>query len=447
MPAKLDLCQRADISMKSKISDDNNDDGLMTSSSSRQRRDVLSTIAATTGLITNANAVQAFGMFGSNGDGQADFRPAKRATAYFVDSTKPPTLVPYQKAREAALLKQIGSGFGTSKTPLISEELNLNNMANKGLKFGLGLLGIEDQDSKRKAGTSFVFLGVDMKDVEDASLAQNIMTDLIKPRRGMATALGLSFAPLSTQGAIDTYLKTQDKTSLIDAFVNAGVEKTIAQIQVDGPIEFARQNGIEVIAMLPEMNDLKIVREEGLQNLSPERRSTYVMDPEGFIALTQDPKFKLYTDKSMMKNYVSLDEKDSPANFFAEQILTDEAVASAAARWAILRPSSLVIVLDPIYNVRFFGGANGRVERVCKFLSPDTAVDEESITTILLNPSAEVSKNTIKHFIDQISFLFYIYFVENIIAEQIFEIGDRHIAYKYGLSGEIGRLYLVLNNA
>jgi hypothetical protein len=33
------------------------------------------------------------------------FKPSTRATAYLVHSTKPPTLVPISKAREAAVLK------------------------------------------------------------------------------------------------------------------------------------------------------------------------------------------------------------------------------------------------------------------------------------------------------------------------------------------------------
>lgn len=440
------LCKSC-LTLKSYNSDDDVDGDV---SSSSRRRDVLATFAATTGLVITPSSGKALDLFGSSNDGPQKFTQAKRPTAYFVDSTKPPTLVPYRKSREAAILKQIGAGFGTSKTPLLNEEINLNNIANKGLKTGLGLFGMETGETARKAGTSFVFLGADLYDKEDASLTKEVITDIIKPRRGMATALGLAFAPLSTQEALDSYLKSPDKSLLLDALVNAGIEKSIAEVQIDGPIEYARQASLELIAMAPEVNDIKIVREEGLQNLSPERRSIYVTDPEGFIGQTQDPKFKLYTERSMMRDFVSLDENDSTANFFAERILVDEAVASSAARWAILRPDSIVIVVAPITNVRFMGGANGRVERICKFLSPDTQIDEESITTILLNPNAEVSNDIIS----QVNYQIYLIsnqlmmlILGNSIRKQIFKIGNWYFSYKYGLSNKSSGLHMVFCDA
>lgn len=125
------------------------------------------------------------------------------------------------------------------------------------------------------------------------------------------------------------------------------------------------------------------------------RRAQYVVDTQGFIDMVQNPKFQLYTDKSMMKDYTSNDDI-SPGDFFAERILYDEAVATAASNWALLTNSrnnnknSLMIVLSAIEGVRFFGGANGRIRRVSSFLSPDSApVEEEAITTILLNPTAQ----------------------------------------------------------
>merc|ERR1712127_619103 len=60
----------------------------------------------------------------------------------------------------------------------------------------------------------------------------------------------------------------------------------------------------------------------------------------------------------------------------------------AAAQWAPSRPDALVAVVAPIPDVRFLGGINGRVPRVCRHLNPDSLVDEEAVTTILLNPNA-----------------------------------------------------------
>lgn len=320
------------------------------------------------------------------------FEPAKRSTCYLVDSTIPPSLIPHKRAREAAILKQIGAGLGTPKTPKIDDAITLNNIMNKALKNGMGLAGIEDGSVKRKATTSFVFLGVDCADQVDAGLTTTLMGDIMKPRRNLATAFGLAFAPLSTQPALDSFLKSGDEGMLLEALKAAGVDPAVAVTQLSGPIKFAKQKGLELVALAPELEDRKAVREQGLQNLDPQRRGSYVVDAQGFIDVTQDPRFKLYTEKSMMKNFTPLNESDSAANFFAESILADEAIASAAARWSVLRPESLIAIVAPIQDVRFYGGASSRVERICKFLSPDTTIDDESITTILLNPSAEVSR-------------------------------------------------------
>ena len=59
------------------------------------------------------------------------YKQAKRCTAYLVDATIPPSLIPYRAQREAAILKNLGMGRGTSKTPFIEEGVNLNNFMNK----------------------------------------------------------------------------------------------------------------------------------------------------------------------------------------------------------------------------------------------------------------------------------------------------------------------------
>lgn len=90
----------------------------------------------------------------SNGGG---YQQAKRATAYLVDSTKPPSLVPFRASREAAILKNLGNGLGTPKLPYTEESLNLNNMMNKGV-FGtidlvkglVGSGGEEGEDKKKE---------------------------------------------------------------------------------------------------------------------------------------------------------------------------------------------------------------------------------------------------------------------------------------------------------
>ena len=112
------------------------------------------------------------------------------------------------------------------------------------------------------------------------------------------------------------------------------------------------------------------------------------------VALTQEPKFKLHTEKSLLKDIHpapganEATVKAGSAAFFAERILVHEAGATAVARWASGRPDALVVALAPVANVRFLEGINGRVPRVSRALDPASLVDAEAVATILLNPKA-----------------------------------------------------------
>lgn len=332
-------------------------------------------------------------------------KPSKRATAYLVDSTIPPTLVPFRASREAAILKKIGGGSGTQKTPFIEESLNLNNMMNKGvfgtIDFVKGIVGEEvievdgvaRDDKKKKAyDASFVFMGVDYNDKTnaDTDLAVGLMTDILKPRRGLNSALALGFVPLSMQSTIDAYVSgNMSEADMINTLAQDGkVSQDIISNQLP-LLQFAKAKQLVLIACAPEAVDMQIVRTEGLQNVDGDRRANYVVDAEGFIAWTQDPKSRMYTEKSLLKDFVPMDEKDSPGNYFAQKILEHETMATSIAKYAMRNPKALIVAVAPIKDVRYFGGANGRLPRICKVLKSDTNVDEEAVTTILLNPSAE----------------------------------------------------------
>lgn len=347
-------------------------------------------------------------------------QPAKRATAYLVDSTIPPTLVPFKASREAAILKQIGSGLGTRKSPYIEEELNLNNFMNKGVFGAIDLIknviGDESVSSSKNAAgksnsssnknsnfdASFVFLGMDYNDTsgQDATLATSIMTDIIKPRRGLDTAIALDYIPLSLQYALDEYISSSSDSAsasasastmldkLTSTLINNNVPSNIVAQQL--PIlEFAKSKNIKLIACSPEYADITTVRQEGIQNVNQERRSNYVVDSAGFIQWTQDPKNRMYTDKSLLKDFVSQDPKDAPANFFGERILVHETISTSIAKYAVSHPKTCVIAISQIKDVRFMGGPNGRIVRICKVLNPNMTIDEDAVTTILVNPSAE----------------------------------------------------------
>ena len=149
---------------------------------------------------------------------------------------------------------------------------------------------------------------------------------------------------------------------------------------------------MKLIATKPETIDVITVRTQGLQNVDPERRSQYVADADGFINWTQEQRNKLYNERSLLKDWTPLDEKEStPGGFFTEKILVHETVATKVANYAFLnhKKSSLVINMAPIADVRFLGGPNGRITRICKVIKPNTSVDEEAVTTILINSSAK----------------------------------------------------------
>ena len=345
--------------------------------------------------------------FQQSSEAASGYKQAKRATAYLVDSTIPPTLVPFRAAREAAILKEIGSGRGTQKTVFIEESINLNNFMKKSVYGTIDAISSAVNPSvELKKGPTFCFLALpNIHDgaKEDVELAESIMVDLFKPRQSQLktnTALGLALIPkLSGQNVLDQYLADGNEESLMSsmeskAHVNA---KTISYLL---PIlKFARQKGVAILALGPEKADLKTVRADGLQNLDIGRRSEYVLDTEGFINLTQDPKFKLYADRSLLRDWKPLPvvesennkKQDGPGDFFAERILEDETIATSMAQWAVLRPESFMVVISDISHTRYFGGANGRIPRVMKYLNEASIVDDENVSSILINPTAEVS--------------------------------------------------------
>lgn len=402
-------------------SNDNGNDNHNSSSNSMisRRSAILQTTLASTLLVQRPNDANAFDLnpfapIDRKVTNNYQFKPAKRATSYLVDSTIPPTLVPFKAQREAAILKELGGGSGTPKTPYIEESLNLNNMMNKGVfgtidfvKSATGIGNEEGTDngkgttssSNKKKGydATFVFLGLDYNDAtgEDVRLAIDLMSDITKPRRGLDTGLALSFVPISLQRALNDYMSSTSSNAdeiITNALVNDGQVPTSIVVNQLPILQYAKAKQLKLIATSPEPMDVKTVRTQGLQNVDPERRSNYVYDAQGFIDWTQEPKSKLYTERSLLKDWKPLDDKETtPAGFFAEKILVHETIATRMANYAFLdnKRDSLVINISSIPDVRFLGGPNGRIARICKAIKPDSLVDDEAVTTILINPSAE----------------------------------------------------------
>jgi hypothetical protein len=318
--------------------------------------------------------------------------------AYRVDSTIPPTLLPLTPSQEITILEKLARGSGTTKAGVVADRINLNNMMNKGV-FGTinalqSAIGINENDSKKSGNgyATFIALGLpkDTSD-EDLTLALKLINVLWRGRKSTSysTGLGLAFVPWSAQAQLEAYLDIGDFQALKLALTNLGIsDKTL---DIYKPIfEFSRANKFDLIAMSPEPDDLRIVRTEGLQNVNPDRRAQYVLDSEGFIALTQDPKFRLYSERSLLKDFQPMLPSDQPGNFFAERILVHEAGATALAKYAASRPESLVLFLAPIADVRFQGGYTGRLERISqRLLGDESKISDECMTTILLNPTAK----------------------------------------------------------
>jgi Haem-binding uptake, Tiki superfamily, ChaN len=335
------------------------------------------------------------------------FIPAKRPLAYRVDSTIPPTLLPLTPQEEVTILSRLGRGSGTTKAGVVADRITLNNMMNKGV-FGTisalqSAVRVNESDLKKSGPgyASFVALGVPNDTSEDdITLAQKLIDLIWRGRKSIshATGLGLAFVPWSAQGQLESYLATGDFNTLNLALTSKGVpEKTL---ELYKPIlELSRANKFDLIAMSPEPEDLRIVRTEGLQNVNSDRRAEYVLDSEGFIALTQDPKFRLYSERSLLKDFQPILPSDQPGNFFAERILVHEAGATALVKYAAARPESLVLILAPVADVRFQGGYTGRLERISRRLLgvDESKISDECITTILLNPTAKETLSLSRH--------------------------------------------------
>ncbi|GAX10315.1 hypothetical protein FisN_3Lh518 [Fistulifera solaris] len=314
----------------------------------------------------------------------ADYRPAIRPTAYRVDSTIPPTLLPLRPSQQTQILKELAQGSGTNKQAIVVDTINLNNMLNKAV-FGT----IESVTKTRpQAGPTFVCLGLPQQcTASDIQFAADLVGTMASHRRSSkeSTALGLPF-PYSVQSMLNQYMSNQcQEDDLLQALSQANVDFTLQTLYQ--PLwQIAKIKKLDLIALSPEIQDIQAVQKGGLQTVDMDRRTQYVIDPQGFIALPQDPKFKVYTDRSLIKD---LPPTLDFANFFSQTILEHETAATACAQYAANHGTApLVVTVTPMVNVRFLYGLNGRIPRLCRFLG-QFQVTDDSVTTILLNPTAE----------------------------------------------------------
>ena len=323
------------------------------------------------------------------------YKPAIRPTAYRVDSTMPPTLLPLKARQQNSILSQLGRGSGTDKEMIVVDTVNLNNMLNKAV-FGTidTVSSVTSTETKGPTLPSFVCLGMPKQATPtDVNLAVDILTPILSRRKKSAsTALGLYFAPYSVQPALDDFIKgSKTLDELSTELLQAGVDEVTLSLY-QPLLEFAKSRSIDLLSLSPAFEDIQVVRAKGLQNVDPERRSQYVVDPNGFIGLTQDPKYKVYTERSLFKDYESKsNSKEDFGNFYSERILVHEAAATAVSRYVTSKPEeALVAMVAPVPDLRFLNGINGRIPRISSFLLQDQSltISNNSVTTILLNPTA-----------------------------------------------------------
>ena len=396
-------------SMNDETGCDNCDKLVRSSDSEFSRRDICrsivgATVVTTSGLLGVADPALAVK------EDENGYVAAVRPTAYRVDSTIPPTLLPLTSARkEKRTLNALGRGSGTDKEEIKIDTLNLNNFMNKAVFGSIDavsqLLSETKDESKSGPGyASFVCMGLPFATKKkDIDLASSLLNSILQDRDAkLGTALGLSFCPMSLQPALNTFTKSGNESALLRAMKEAGVPVDTIDLYMP-VIRFAKGKSLDLLALSPEFVDIKAARASGLAAVDFERRQSYVLDPEGFIAVTRDPRYKLYTDRSLLKDYKPIDEEDDIKGFFAERIFVHETAASVVAKYAVEKPESLVTILAPTRDVRYLQGINGRIPRVYGSLigkinensvgsaSITNKVSDNAVTTILLNPTAEES--------------------------------------------------------
>ncbi|VEU43032.1 unnamed protein product [Pseudo-nitzschia multistriata] len=392
----------------SKNDEPSNDNGCVSGlcNSELSRRDACRSVVGTALTMSSALLGGADPVFATKED-ENGFAPAVRPTAYRVDSTIPPTLLPLSSARkEKATLKALGGGSGTDKEEIKIDTLNLNNFMNKlvfgSIDFVSQTVSQSKDESKVGPGyASFVCMGMPSKTTSnDIDLATSLMGSILQSRREeLATGLGLSFCPMSSQPALDAFTKSGDESTLQSALKGAGVGSETIDLYMP-LIRYAKSKSVDFLALSPEFQDIEAARTKGLASVDFERRKSYVLDPEGFISMTQDPRYKLYTDRSLLKDFEPTNSEDNIKGFFAERIFVHEAGASAVAKYTVNKPESMVVMISPISDVRYLQGINGRIPRVFGSLveknnangvnsqTVTNKVSDNAVTTILLNPTA-----------------------------------------------------------
>ena len=392
--------QRSSTTVVASASRSSQNDNTESSNTELSRRDLCRSVIGTTAVIISSNLmVGVDSVSAKTDDDDLGYIPAIRPTAYRVDSTQPPTLIPLKSARkELKVLGDLGQGYGTDKEEIKQDTINLNNSMNK-LVFGSMNLVSElinptvDESKVGPGYASFICMGVPAATTtKDIDLASSLLTSIIDARGNKkATALGLAFCPMSVQPALDSYAKTGNEVELQSAMKQSAVTDETVELYMP-LIRYAKQKSLQFLAMSPEYEDIKAARTNGLASVDLQRRESYIVDPQGFISITKDPRYKLYTDRSLLKDFSAINAEDNYKNFFAERIFVHEAGATVVAKYSIEKPESIVAIVAPTPDLRFLGGLNGRIPRVYSSL---VTKSNENNNNTLQNMVSKVTDNAV----------------------------------------------------
>eukprot|EP00614_Pseudopedinella_elastica_P030271 CAMPEP_0172636806 /NCGR_PEP_ID=MMETSP1068-20121228/205729_1 /TAXON_ID=35684 /ORGANISM="Pseudopedinella elastica, Strain CCMP716" /LENGTH=402 /DNA_ID=CAMNT_0013449317 /DNA_START=69 /DNA_END=1277 /DNA_ORIENTATION=- len=209
--------------------------------------------------------------------------------------------------------------------------------------------------------------------------------------RGIVVASSAAVQEEGTQAALDAYVSRANADE-------AAAEETLraGSVWVAGGscdsllpvLRVARQlGGVRVVAVGVADATVAQVRAKGL-----EAAAGLVKDRSAFVEAVKAPGFKRYSDMVIgglfdaQSKGAGSDKEQSLANFFASQIVVDEAIAQRSLDAAKSSQGALLVVLTGAERVRFGYGVQARLARLATATS-----DDVDIRSLLLNPSAEES--------------------------------------------------------
>eukprot|EP00612_Vaucheria_litorea_P002349 CAMPEP_0171458340 /NCGR_PEP_ID=MMETSP0945-20130129/4061_1 /TAXON_ID=109269 /ORGANISM="Vaucheria litorea, Strain CCMP2940" /LENGTH=186 /DNA_ID=CAMNT_0011984135 /DNA_START=236 /DNA_END=793 /DNA_ORIENTATION=+ len=173
---------------------------------------------------------------------------------------------------------------------------------------------------------NLIFVGVHLGNESDTALVSRVVNDLNKQKRGNLI-LGVGFFPRELQSALDSFVETGNEKDV----------ENLPFLQACLPLlKIARESKIKLLALGITGDSQQRVFSNGLEGLSSREKNEYVSDLNGFVEYESLPGFRLYAEEVIFDNFKNFSETENSfknigkRNYFAERILSDEAVASKA---------------------------------------------------------------------------------------------------------------------